>query len=217
MMGETERNLDGRTFNVLYYPQTTSDAMSGTSSCPVNSTTIGNPELGYHWGDFYDSYVTAKSCAAPSYIRPDHAGSILPWPYTIAWFLVHFPVTLNRVHRWERVQALSLILAVMTIAFQLQAYANGLGPEAVLVWMPIFVVLDIGAMMQLVFLIIEDTGFWPLVHALPTAFRRKNRRSNATVVEPTTQQSHGENNVESKNSMLSTPPAPLFPCVYTSS
>lgn len=190
--------------------------MAGPSTCPVNSTIIGNPGLGYHWGDFYDSYVTAKSCAAPSYIRPDHAGSILPWPYTIAWFLVHFPVTLIRVHRWERVQALSLILAVMTIAFQLQAYANGLGPEAVLVWMPIFVVLDIGAMMQLVFLIIEDTGFWPLVHALPASFRRKGRRNNATVVESTARQGHDENNDRSKNSMSSTP-TPPFRFIYTGS
>ncbi|KAG4264718.1 hypothetical protein FPRO03_00002 [Fusarium proliferatum] len=43
-------------------------------------------------------------------------------------------------------------------------------------WMPIFVVLDIGAMMQLAFLIIEDSGFRPLVQALPMTFNGKNHR-----------------------------------------
>jgi hypothetical protein len=92
--------------------------------------------------------------------------------------VIHFPVTLIRVHRWERVQALSIILAITTSVYHIQAYTSGVAPEAVLVWMPIFVVLDIGAMMQLIFLIIEDTGFKPLVRAIPKTFRRARRRSS---------------------------------------
>ncbi|KAH7231047.1 hypothetical protein BKA59DRAFT_488761 [Fusarium tricinctum] len=149
------------------------------NSCLDNATQVGPPELGLTIADFYESWSKSQPCVElSSYIRPDDAGSILPWPYTLAWFFIHFPITLIRVHRWERVQALSIILAIITIWFQLQAYTNSIHPESVLVWMPIFVVLDIGAMMQLAFLIVEDNGFRPLLQALPTIFRRRNQRDN---------------------------------------
>ncbi|KAJ4171541.1 hypothetical protein NW754_013309 [Fusarium falciforme] len=148
-------------------------------TCNSNSTKVGPEELGLTIADFSASLAHGEYCAKnASYIRPDDAGSILPWPYTLAWFLIHFPITLIRVHRWERVQALSIILAVTTVWFQLQAYTSSIEPEAVLVWMPIFVVLDIGAMMQLVFLIVEDNGFWPLVRALPNFLPLSARRSS---------------------------------------
>jgi hypothetical protein len=150
-----------------------------TVNCLRNSTQIGPLESGLTFKDFYPSYIVQASCGKPFCIRPDKAGSILPWPYTIAWFLVHFPVTLIRVHRWERVQALSIVLAVITIFLHLQSYSSGLSPDAVLVWMPIFVVLDIGAMMQLVFLIIEESGFRPLVEAFGTSFQYDRRRGGS--------------------------------------
>ncbi|KAG4266784.1 hypothetical protein FPRO04_13079 [Fusarium proliferatum] len=141
------------------------------NSCLDNATQVGPPEMGLSIVDFYESWTKSQPCVElSSYVRPDDAGSILPWPYTLAWFLVHFPITLIRVHRWERVQALSIILAIIT------AYTNSVHPESVLMWMPIFVVLDIGAMMQLAFLIIEDSGFRPLVQALPMTFNGKNHR-----------------------------------------
>ncbi|KAH7159256.1 hypothetical protein DER46DRAFT_536143 [Fusarium sp. MPI-SDFR-AT-0072] len=152
-------------------------------NCVDNSTQIGPAELGLTVADFYGSSTEARSCVdLASYIRPDDAGSILPWPYTLAWFLIHFPITLIRVHRWERVQALSLILASITIWFQLQAYTSSTDPHSVLVWMPVLVVLDIGAMMQLGFLIIEENRFRPLLKALPRVFDRQGST-------PTTNQS----------------------------
>jgi len=154
--------------------------MMTTSNCVDNSTNIGPPELGLTFQNFTISWVVQASCGLASYIRPDDAGSILPWPYTLGWFLVHFPITLIRVHRWERVQALSIILAIVTIYFQLQAYSNGLEPDSVLVWMPIFVVLDIGAMMQLVFLIMEDGGFKRLKEAFLATFHRRGRRDSTS-------------------------------------
>lgn len=148
------------------------------NACLDNTTQVGPPHMGLTVEDFYPSWTGSQPCVElSSYIRPDDAGSILPWPYTLAWFLIHFPVTLIRVHRWERVQALSIILAIITIWFQLQAYTNSIHPESVLVWMPIFVVLDIGAMMQLAFLIVEDNGFRSLLKALPKVIQRK-RQSN---------------------------------------
>ncbi|KAF4426504.1 hypothetical protein F53441_14127 [Fusarium austroafricanum] len=152
------------------------------SSCVDQTTQIGPSKLGLTIADFYNSSTKANPCIdLPSYIRPDDAGSILPWPYTLAWFLIHFPITLIRVHRWERVQALSLILAIITIWFQLQAYTSSTDPDSVLVWMPVFVVLDIGAMMQLAFLIVEQNGFRPLLKALPMVFSRNARRGSASI------------------------------------
>lgn len=143
---------------------------SGWGHCPhLNSSIVLGSNITL--GDYNDT-SSAPSCKAVTYIRPDEAGSFLPWPYTLIWFLIHFPVTLIRVHRWERVQALSIVLAVTTIWFHIQAYKSGTRPESVLVWMPIFVVLDIGAMMQLVFLIVEESGWRPLIRALPRTFRR---------------------------------------------
>ncbi|KAF9774616.1 hypothetical protein IL306_007339 [Fusarium sp. DS 682] len=156
------------------------------TNCVDNSTQIGPAALGLTVADFYGSSTEPRSCVdLASYIRPDDAGSILPWPYTLAWFLIHFPITLIRVHRWERVQALSLILATITIWFQLQAYTSSTDPHSVLVWMPVFVVLDIGAMMQLAFLIVEENSFRPLLRALPQVFWRSDREGNT----PTTNES----------------------------
>lgn len=151
-------------------------------SCLSPDQAIGPPSEGLTFANFSDS-ESINCSKLPSYIRPDEAGSFLPWPYTLAWFLIHFPITLIRVHRWERVQALSIILAIITVWFQIQAYTSGIEPDAVLVWMPIFVVLDIGAMMQLAFLIIEESGFWPLVQALPTVFRWSERRRSLATSE----------------------------------
>ncbi|KIL93689.1 hypothetical protein FAVG1_02249 [Fusarium avenaceum] len=151
------------------------------NACLDNTTQVGPPQMGLTVADFYAAWTRSQPCVElSSYIRPDDAGSILPWPYTLAWFLIHFPVTLIRVHRWERVQALSIILAIITIWFQLQAYTNSIHPESVLVWMPIFVVLDIGAMMQLAFLIVEDNGFRSLLKALPKVIQRKRQSNECT-------------------------------------
>lgn len=83
-----------------------------------NATQVGPPEMGLSIVHFYESWTKSQPCVELlSYVRPDDAGSILPWPYTLAWFLVHFLITLIRVHRWERVQALSIILAIITVWF----------------------------------------------------------------------------------------------------
>ncbi|KAH6887614.1 hypothetical protein B0T10DRAFT_562826 [Thelonectria olida] len=150
------------------------------TTCLKSTELVGNSGLTVaDFRVFNESWSQIDSCVEPaSYIRPDDAGSILPWPYTLAWFLIHFPITLIRVHRWERVQALSIILAIITIWFQLQAYTSSIHPNSILVWMPIFVVLDIGAMMQLAFLIIEENGFRPLLKALPATFRSNGGRES---------------------------------------
>lgn len=134
--------------------------------------TIGFPESGAQRWQFQESLEKHAVCAESTYLRPDIAGSIVPWPYTLAWLLIHAPLVLIRVARWERVQALSLLLAAGGIAFAAQAYAStGRKPEDILVWTPLMLILDVGAVMQLFFLVVEDAkgestnGFVPLGRA----------------------------------------------------
>ncbi|KAJ0164561.1 hypothetical protein CTA2_714 [Colletotrichum tanaceti] len=45
-----------------------------------------------------------------------------------------------------------------SVYFTVQAYTSHLPPAQILLWMPLPLVLDIGAMMQLVFLIVNENG-----------------------------------------------------------
>ncbi|KAF9877874.1 hypothetical protein CkaCkLH20_04450 [Colletotrichum karsti] len=129
--------------------------------------------------DFNASRRNMEPCGAPTYLRPDPGGCLLPWPYTMAWILIHLPVTVLRVTRWEKVQALSIILAFFSVYFTVQAYTTHLVPDQVMVWMPLAVVLDIGAMMQLVFLIVEENGIALLWSAFRESIVRPFSRHNA--------------------------------------
>lgn len=124
----------------------------------------------YHYSDFNASIALNATClwdGGETYIRPDSSGALLPWLYAIIILVIHLPTVLIRVTRWEKVQVLSLWLAVSSIAVTLQGYiSTGLEPEAVLVWMPLLLPLDAGAMLQLIVLIVEDVGFRPLCDGL---------------------------------------------------
>jgi hypothetical protein len=61
--------------------------------------------------------------------------------------------------RWESAQYLALGLALFNIAVTIQSYVSTkLDPAEVLVWMPLTLMLDIGAMLQMVILILEIKG-----------------------------------------------------------
>ncbi|KAM0323266.1 hypothetical protein ACHAQA_008857 [Verticillium albo-atrum] len=139
------------------------DTFIGTNSTD-NSTLV--------FSDFAVSLANIAPCGAPTYLRPDPGGCLLPWPYTLAWILVHLPVTVLRVNRWEKVQTLSIILAFFSVYFTAQAYTTHLVPDQVMVWMPLAIVLDVGAMMQLVFLIIQENGVILLWYAFKQVLAR---------------------------------------------
>ncbi|TKW55872.1 hypothetical protein CTA1_11755 [Colletotrichum tanaceti] len=120
--------------------------VSPTAYIGLNSTD-GEPLL-FH--DSEESRRNIGSCGPPTYLRPDPGGCLLPWPYTMAWILIHLPVTVLRT--------LSIILAFFSVYFTVQAYTSHLPPAQILLWMPLPLVLDIGAMMQLVFLIVNENG-----------------------------------------------------------
>lgn len=138
--------------------------------CAISpNTTIGSPDYNVQYWQFQPSLDQHANCTETTYLRPDIAGSILPWPYALAWLLIHVPLVLIRVARWEKVQMLSLFLAAVSIASFTQAYSSTQRrPEEILVWSPLTIVLDVGAVLQLFFLVVESSkgenvnGFVPL-------------------------------------------------------
>lgn len=84
---------------------------------------------------------------------------MLPWPFTLIWLAIHFPMVVIRATRWEKVQVLSLVLAVVSFGTAMQAYVSTqMRGDDILVWMPLTLLLDAGAMMQMFWLIVEEAG-----------------------------------------------------------
>jgi hypothetical protein len=125
-------------------------------SCPINSTDFLIPGNNATYGDFTDSAIKLTKCGL-TYIRPAPAGAMIPWIYALAAFLFHMPACVIRIVRWESAQYLALVLAVIDITICIQSYVStGRRPAEVLVWMPLTIVLDFSAMLQLVVLIYEE-------------------------------------------------------------
>ncbi|ETS79525.1 hypothetical protein PFICI_09378 [Pestalotiopsis fici W106-1] len=136
-------------------------------NCGIHdNTTIGPTGYDAQYWQFSTSMAKNATCSERTYLRPDTAGSIIPWPYALVWLLIHFPLVLIRATRWQKVQVLSLVLAATSIGWSVEAYlSTQRRPDEVLVWAPLTVILDVGAVMQLAFLIMEDfaehKGFVP--------------------------------------------------------
>jgi hypothetical protein len=113
---------------------------------------------GVIYSQFNSSFDDHVICPA-TYLRPDPGGALLPWLYTLFLLLFHLPACIMRAVRWESAQYLALGLAWVNIAVTIQAYVSTrLDPAKVLVWMPLTLMLDIGAMLQMVVLILEMEG-----------------------------------------------------------
>lgn len=165
-------------------------------SCRIPSnTSIGPPEYHAQFWQFVPSLEKNAICIESTYLRPDAAGSILPWPYTLMWLLIHTPLVLIRVVRWQRVQVLSIVLAATTMALTIEAFLSTQRKASeVLVWTPLTLILDVGSMMQLVYLILEDikdqaakkqenggpVAFWKIFNDLIKTLLRSQVRSQTT-------------------------------------
>lgn len=113
-----------------------------------NSTVIPGVKFG--------QFVDGIDCP-PTYLRPDPGGTLVPWLYALFLLFFHLPACIIRALRWESAQYLALGLALFSVALCIQSYlSTGLDAGEVLVWMPLTLMLDIGAMMQIVVLIIEE-------------------------------------------------------------
>jgi hypothetical protein len=83
----------------------------------------------------------------------------MPWLYTSFMIIIHLPSVLIRATRWQMVQTLSIGLAAVNIVVFTQAYhSTQLAPEKVMVWTPIMLLLDAGAMLQLFVMVVEANG-----------------------------------------------------------
>jgi hypothetical protein len=136
-------------------------------ACVLDEDFLITPDRGFRFGQFEESLAKNVTCDGSSYLRPDDNGSLLPWPYTLFWLIVHSPTVIVRVMRWDKAQILSVCLALLTLVGSIQAYkSTNLEPERILVWMPVAHILDVGAMMQICCLLIEKRGFAPLRRVL---------------------------------------------------
>jgi hypothetical protein len=132
-----------------------------------NQTVAINGNITYTYSQFTPSVARNASCGGSTYIRPNVGGSLLPWFYTVVVLIIHLPTVIIRATRWERVQVLSLALATFAVAVTIQGFwSTKLKAEGVLVWMPLMMPLDAGAMLQLMVLIVEEVGLKGLWNGL---------------------------------------------------
>lgn len=118
---------------------------------------------------------TILQFGAPSYLRPDVGGALLPWIYSIVVLIVHIPIVIIRVVKWQTVQTWCLAATAFTIALTAQAYkSTGFGADKILTWTPLLLVIDAGSMAQVTFLIIEQ---YSLLTRLRHAINPRNRTS----------------------------------------
>ncbi|KAF2478381.1 uncharacterized protein BDR25DRAFT_365611 [Lindgomyces ingoldianus] len=110
------------------------------------------------FGQFNSSFRDNLQCK-DTYLRPDPGGAFIPWLYALFLLLFHLPACIIRAVRWESAQYLALGLAVLGIALTAQSFqSTSLQAKNILVWMPLTLILDVGAMLQMVVLIIEKHG-----------------------------------------------------------
>jgi hypothetical protein len=145
-------------------------------SCSFSFTDTLTPETDATYGDFNASAALRTQCP-PTYLRPDPGGALMPWILALFLLFFHLPACIIRAVRWESAEYLALGLAVGGIALCIQSYiSTQMRPAEVMVWMPLTLMQDVGAMLQMVTLIIEKYhGVGPLRVALQGACVRLGR------------------------------------------
>ena len=94
-------------------------------------------------------------------MRSNVGGALLPWIYTAVVLVIHIPVVVIRVVRWETVQNWCLLATLGTVAIQIQAYVSTqFQAEQILTWTPLLLIIDASSMAQLVFLLVDDFHLW---------------------------------------------------------
>ncbi|KAF6223315.1 hypothetical protein HO133_000157 [Letharia lupina] len=123
--------------------------------CPLNSNDTVTTSSNITWAQAVDQPI--RQLDGPSYLRPDIGGALVPWVYSIIILLVHIPVVIIRVVKWEAVQTWCLGATVFTIAITAQAFAStNFRSDKILTWTPLLLVIDAGSMAQVLFLVVED-------------------------------------------------------------
>ena len=103
------------------------------------------------------SAASRKRYASMALMEAYPGGALVPWVYSIIILLVHIPVVIIRVVKWEAVQTWCLAATLFTIAITAQAFASTkFRNDKILTWTPLLLVIDAGSMAQVLFLIVED-------------------------------------------------------------
>jgi hypothetical protein len=102
--------------------------------------------------------LNSHACSIPiSYLRPDSGNALIPWVLSSLLLILHLPLVLVRVLRWEKAQIWSLAMATFSIILTCLAYASTeLQPDEILTWAPLPLVLDVGSVLQIFILLIEE-------------------------------------------------------------
>ena len=110
--------------------------------CPTNFTSI----------PYCNEFANPRT-----YIRPGGGMSIMPWLLTVGLLVIHVPVAIVRVIRWESGQVWSLALAALAIVLVSLAYSSTkFNPREIYVWTPLPLLIDVGAMIQVFVLLLEN-------------------------------------------------------------
>ena len=159
--------------------------------CPLNAEEKVGASETITWSQVLAQPI--RSFTGSSYLRPDVGesfqnkswtryltrdclgGALLPWVYTSVVLVIHIPVVVIRVVRWETVQNWCLLATFGTIVVQAQAFASThFKAEQILTWTPLLLIIDAGSMAQVVFLLVDDFHLFRLVRQA-FAFLRKER------------------------------------------
>jgi hypothetical protein len=103
------------------------------------------------------SQLDSHTCSiAVSYLRPSSTDALVPWVVSSLLLILHLPLVLVRVLRWEKAQVWSLAMATFSIVLTSLAYTSTqLQAAKVQTWTPLTLVLDVGSVLQIFILLIE--------------------------------------------------------------
>jgi hypothetical protein len=120
----------------------------------VRNLTI--PNTSFTWGQVLNETVNYRITVA--YLRPSKGITLIPWPFVLIWLLLHIPTVIIRVVRWETIQVWCLVSALFSIVIYVQAYiSTRFGPDKVLIWNPLVLIIHAGSMLQVFVLVVEDS------------------------------------------------------------
>ena len=131
------------------------DSVSFVNMCRLDLNAEVSPYYNVTWAQAVAHPV--QHFQGPSYLRADIGGALLPWVYTFVVLLLHIPVVIIRVVRWQTVQVWCLVATLFTITITVQAHVSTVfRAKEILTWPPLLLVIDAGSMAQVLCLIVED-------------------------------------------------------------
>jgi len=104
--------------------------------------------------------ASLPACAiADSYLRPNAGNALMPWVCSAILLTLHLPLVVVRVLRWESGQTWSIVMTAFNIGLIIFAYrSTKMDGGQIMVWLPLSLVIDAGAMLQVLILVGEEHG-----------------------------------------------------------